>query len=244
MRLRYWHLLILALSIAAAPFTFADDASAQPEGIKADIEKAEIKVEKDLKKVLDAAKADGKKIMLEFSGSDWCPPCKMLHRFIIKTRLRQRKAACLRSQLRQVRGAQRQGKLRRDSRAYRNLPNSRIPDYRNSKFRRRGDRFHGRPASALGRRAHRKNRERQTERRRKEVRAKTGLEDGRIPGFRQEGLPKKASCAAASQSAAPAASDSNACQKPDSTKRCSAKGYSACTKPQGQNASVGAAAQK
>ena len=52
MRLRYWHLLILALSIAAAPFTFSDDASAQPEGIKADIEKAEIKVEKDLKKKL------------------------------------------------------------------------------------------------------------------------------------------------------------------------------------------------
>ena len=248
MRLRYWHLLILALSIAAAPFTFADDASAQPEGIKADIEKAEIKVEKDLKKALDAAKADGKKVMLEFSGSDWCPPCKMLHRFIIKTKefadyaneklhvyvadfdkfgepkdkANSEEIAEL-IETYQIRGFPTIVILNSDGE---------VIDFMEGLQVRSADELIERIENAKPSAAEKKCEQR--------PRSKMAA----CPASDKKDCPKKASCAAASQSAAPVVSDSNACQKADSTKDCSAKGNSACSKPQGQNASVGAAAQK
>ena len=38
------------------------------------------------KKALDAAKKDGKYVLLEVSGADWCPPCQMMRKFVLKTR--------------------------------------------------------------------------------------------------------------------------------------------------------------
>ena len=33
----------------------------------------------DLAKALATAKAGNKAVLVEFTGSDWCPPCKMMH---------------------------------------------------------------------------------------------------------------------------------------------------------------------
>lgn len=37
----------------------------------------------DLSKALDKAKADKKMVLMDFTGSDWCPPCKALHKTVL-----------------------------------------------------------------------------------------------------------------------------------------------------------------
>ena len=54
-------------------------------GIKAEAKTVEVKAETDFDKAYDAAKKEGKVLMLEFAGLGWCPPCKMLHKFVINT---------------------------------------------------------------------------------------------------------------------------------------------------------------
>ena len=53
--------------------------------MKSEAKKIELKAEEDFDKALEAAKKEGKILMLEFTGSDWCPPCKMLHKFVLNT---------------------------------------------------------------------------------------------------------------------------------------------------------------
>lgn len=37
----------------------------------------------DLPKALDKAKAEKKMVLMDFTGSDWCPPCKALHKTVL-----------------------------------------------------------------------------------------------------------------------------------------------------------------
>ncbi|MDB6063934.1 MAG: trxA [Pedosphaera sp.] len=37
----------------------------------------------DLPKALEKAKTEKKLVMMEFTGSDWCPPCKALHKNVM-----------------------------------------------------------------------------------------------------------------------------------------------------------------
>ncbi|MDB6021778.1 MAG: thioredoxin-like fold [Pedosphaera sp.] len=37
----------------------------------------------DLPKALAQAKAEHKQVLMEFTGSDWCPPCKALHKNVM-----------------------------------------------------------------------------------------------------------------------------------------------------------------
>lgn len=39
----------------------------------------------DLPAALSEAKNDGKLVLLDFTGSDWCPPCMMLHDKVLST---------------------------------------------------------------------------------------------------------------------------------------------------------------
>jgi protein disulfide-isomerase len=39
----------------------------------------------NLEKALKVAKAEGKQVMIEFHGSDWCPPCKKLNEDVLST---------------------------------------------------------------------------------------------------------------------------------------------------------------
>jgi thiol:disulfide interchange protein len=60
------HLAIYALSAAA----MVGSAFAEPlKGWSEDLEKA-----------LEQAKKDKKSVLVEFTGSDWCPPCKMMRK--------------------------------------------------------------------------------------------------------------------------------------------------------------------
>ena len=52
---------------------------------KSEVKAAVLKSETDFDKAYEAAKKEGKKLMLEFAGLDWCPPCKMLHKFVVGT---------------------------------------------------------------------------------------------------------------------------------------------------------------
>ena len=54
-----------------------------PNPAKSEVKAAVFKSETD--KAYEAAKKEGKKLMLEFAGLDWCPPCKMLHKFVVGT---------------------------------------------------------------------------------------------------------------------------------------------------------------
>lgn len=63
------------------------------QSVKADIakaeragERAELKVREDFDKAFADAEKEGKILMLHFSGSDWCMPCKALHKFVIDTK--------------------------------------------------------------------------------------------------------------------------------------------------------------
>ena len=37
----------------------------------------------DLPKALDQAKTEKKMVLMDFTGSDWCPPCKSLHKNVL-----------------------------------------------------------------------------------------------------------------------------------------------------------------
>ncbi len=39
----------------------------------------------DLPKALVQAKAEKKLVLMDFTGSDWCPPCKALHKQVLST---------------------------------------------------------------------------------------------------------------------------------------------------------------
>ena len=79
----YFIIAAFAASLLSAPFVGAEESVADKAAAKA--ESAAVKVEKDFDSAVKAAKSDGKKVMLEFSGIEWCPPCKMLHKFVLKT---------------------------------------------------------------------------------------------------------------------------------------------------------------
>lgn len=80
--------IILALACLAPLMSFAEESSAEKAlaEAKKDVEKVELKVSQDFDKALAEAKKEGKILMLHFSGSDWCPPCKMLHKFVTDTK--------------------------------------------------------------------------------------------------------------------------------------------------------------
>lgn len=62
-----------------------DSQSAEDSSVSRESATLETVAEKDFKKAYDAAKKEGKMLMLEFTGSSWCPPCKMLHKFVLNT---------------------------------------------------------------------------------------------------------------------------------------------------------------
>jgi len=37
----------------------------------------------DLPKALEQAKAEKRAVLMDFTGSDWCPPCKVLHKKVL-----------------------------------------------------------------------------------------------------------------------------------------------------------------
>ena len=59
------------VALAAVIFTLAGNASAE-EGWLVSLEKAK-----------EQAAKEGKPILMEFTGSDWCPPCKALHKNVL-----------------------------------------------------------------------------------------------------------------------------------------------------------------
>lgn len=61
-------LLTLAASVALATVVHAAEESAQP-----------------LPEILKSAQASNKPVVLEFTGSDWCPPCKMMQKQVFST---------------------------------------------------------------------------------------------------------------------------------------------------------------
>jgi thioredoxin-related protein len=40
----------------------------------------------DLPKALEKAKAEHKLVLMDFTGSDWCPPCKALHKTVLTSK--------------------------------------------------------------------------------------------------------------------------------------------------------------
>lgn len=40
----------------------------------------------DLPKAISKAKADKKMVLMDFTGSDWCPPCKALHKKVLTSK--------------------------------------------------------------------------------------------------------------------------------------------------------------
>lgn len=40
----------------------------------------------DFSKAKDLAKREGKMILMDFTGSDWCPPCKLLHKNVLSAK--------------------------------------------------------------------------------------------------------------------------------------------------------------
>jgi thioredoxin-related protein len=58
--------LLFTLAFIASPLLAADDAW-----------------KTDLPKALEQAKAEKKMVLLDFTGSDWCPPCKALHSTVL-----------------------------------------------------------------------------------------------------------------------------------------------------------------
>ena len=76
-------LMAVISALCAIPVS-ADDKTFS--NIKAEVKSDALKVEEDFDSVLKSAKADGKKIILQFSGNEWCPPCQMLDKFIVNTK--------------------------------------------------------------------------------------------------------------------------------------------------------------
>lgn len=83
----YLLMAVLAAFLLGAPASgICETSNANANGtLKSDLKKIELKAEGDFDKALEAAKKEGKVLMLEFTGSDWCPPCKMLHKFVLNT---------------------------------------------------------------------------------------------------------------------------------------------------------------
>lgn len=77
--MRKFSIAILAAAAAFALPCFAATSAAKESGA----EKLKTEIETDFEKAMDAAKKEGKIVMLEFTGSQWCPPCKMFHKFIL-----------------------------------------------------------------------------------------------------------------------------------------------------------------
>ncbi len=80
---KYFLMAILS-ALCAIPMVEAEEKML--DGVKSIAKTAELKIKEDFDAVKKAAKADGKKILLEFSGNDWCPPCQMLKKFVIDTK--------------------------------------------------------------------------------------------------------------------------------------------------------------
>ncbi len=76
---------LLALCVAFNSAYATADLQNLDSAVKSAEKSVKLKLEEDYDAVLAAAKKDRKYIFLEFSGLDWCPPCKMLHRFVINT---------------------------------------------------------------------------------------------------------------------------------------------------------------
>ncbi len=55
--------------------------SCQPE-----VENAEADWGSDLPAALEDAVAEKRRVLLDFTGSDWCPPCQALHRNVLATK--------------------------------------------------------------------------------------------------------------------------------------------------------------
>ncbi len=83
----YFLMAVLSAFLIGAPASgICETAKAKTDPLlKSEVKKAELKVEADFDKALAEAKKEGKILMLEFTGSDWCPPCKMLHKFVLNT---------------------------------------------------------------------------------------------------------------------------------------------------------------
>ena len=64
-------LVSIRVALAAVIFTLAGNAYAE-EGWLVSFEKAK-----------QQAAKEGKPILMEFTGSDWCPPCKALHKNVL-----------------------------------------------------------------------------------------------------------------------------------------------------------------
>jgi len=80
----YFMMAALSAFLAGAP-NEGKCAEASMPSVKTQMKSVELAAEADFKEALEAAKKDGKIVMLEFTGKDWCPPCKMLHKFVLET---------------------------------------------------------------------------------------------------------------------------------------------------------------
>lgn len=78
------YFLAAVLSSLVMP-ALAAQAEEHLTGVKAESKAALLETEADFDKAYEAAKKEGKTLMLEFAGLDWCPPCKMLHKFVVNT---------------------------------------------------------------------------------------------------------------------------------------------------------------
>lgn len=80
---RKYFLMAVLSALCAAPTT---GYSQVQDDIKTEVKRIGESVSADFDAAVKAAKNDGKKIVLEFSGLDWCPPCQMLHKFVTGTK--------------------------------------------------------------------------------------------------------------------------------------------------------------
>lgn len=62
-----------------------EQPSAALSQAKSEMKTLESVAEKDFDKAYADAKKEGKVLMLEFTGSQWCSPCKMLHKYVLNT---------------------------------------------------------------------------------------------------------------------------------------------------------------
>lgn len=85
----YFLLAAISTLLGAAACPAAENpaaaASTPAATAKSDAKTLEDIAEKDFEKALAEAKKDGKVLMLEFTGSQWCPPCKMLYKYVLNT---------------------------------------------------------------------------------------------------------------------------------------------------------------
>lgn len=89
MKKSYLYSLALASVLAlSAPFALAAEDNAPRSGLIAPDLNAGPSLpfaETDYAKALEAAKAEKQMLLIEFTGSDWCPPCKKLKKSILST---------------------------------------------------------------------------------------------------------------------------------------------------------------